>query len=109
MYSIKQRRAFLPIFTALSLVFGVINLAPHPAFSQSANTTAGSGSPMITEEQAIQAAITNQSIQRSAVEAVEPDDKDDRSVFSVEIVKDNQDFDVKVDAETGEVIKVEPD
>ena len=63
----------------------------------------------ITEEQAIQAAITNQSIQRSDVEAVELDEEDGRTVFSVEIVKDNQDYDVKVDAQTGEVIKVEPD
>jgi uncharacterized membrane protein YkoI len=54
-------------------------------------------------------AITNQSIQRSDVEAIELDDEDGRTVFSVEIVKDNQDYDVKVDAQTGEVIKVEPD
>jgi uncharacterized membrane protein YkoI len=109
MYSFKQRSVFLLIFAALSVVLGVINLGPHLAFSQSVNTTAGSGSPVITEEQAIQAAITNQSIQRSAVEAVETDDEDGRNVFSVEIVKNNQDFDVKVDAQTGEVIKVEPD
>lgn len=82
---------------------------PHAAFSQSVNTPDGSGSSMITEEEAIQAAITNQSIQRSDVEAVELDDEDGRTVFSVEIVKDNQDYDVKVDAQTGEVIKVEPD
>jgi uncharacterized membrane protein YkoI len=82
----------------------VFHWPPHTAFSQTANNTGGSGSFMITEEQAIQAAITNQSIQRSDVEAVELDDEDGRPVFSVEIVRDNQDFDVKVDRQTGEVI-----
>jgi uncharacterized membrane protein YkoI len=109
MHNIKEGRSFLPIFATLSLVFGVFLLTPHAAFSQSANNTAGSGSSMITEEQAIQAAITNQSIQRSDVEAVQLDDEDGIPVFSVEIVRDNQDFDVKVDRQTGEVINVEPD
>jgi uncharacterized membrane protein YkoI len=109
MHNIKQRRVFLPIFASLALVFGCVPFAPHTAFSQTANNTGGSGSSMITEEQAIQAAITNQSIQRSDVEAVELDDEDGRPVFSVEIVRNNQDFDVKVDRQTGEAINVEPD
>jgi uncharacterized membrane protein YkoI len=109
MRNIKPGEVSLSIFAAYSLIFGVVLLTPHTAFSQSTNTTSGTGSSMITQEEAIQAAITNQSIQRSDVEAVELDDEDGIPIFSVEIVRDNQDFDVKVDRQTGEVINVEPD
>ena len=53
---------------------------------------------MISQEQAIQAAITNQSVQQSAVEETEHDDENDRTVYSVKIVKGNQELEVKVDA-----------
>ncbi|MDQ3839463.1 MAG: hypothetical protein M3297_09365 [Thermoproteota archaeon] len=56
---IKQRNALILIPTILSLVSGMVNSAPHEAFAQSANTITGSGSSMITQEQAIQVAITN--------------------------------------------------
>ena len=43
------------------------------------------------------------------VEETELDDENDRTVYSVKIVKGNQELEVKVDALTGEVVKVEQD
>jgi uncharacterized membrane protein YkoI len=47
--------------------------------------------------------------EQSAVEETELDDENDRTVYSVKIVKGNQELEVKVDALTEEVMKVEQD
>jgi uncharacterized membrane protein YkoI len=107
-YNIKERRAIITISAILLLTSGVVLSIPYIAFAQSDNTTTAQGS-MISQEQAIQAAITNQSVQQSAVEETELDDENDRTVYSVKIVKGNQELEVKVDALTGEVMKVEQD
>src|SRR5215203_941384 len=88
---------------------GMVISVPYEAFAQPANTTTGSGSPLITQEQAIKAVITNQSVQNTDVGETELDDENDRTVYKVDIVKGNQELEVNVDALTGEVINVEQD
>jgi hypothetical protein len=100
-YNIKERRAIITISAILLLTLGVVLSISYIAFAQSDNTTTAQGS--------IQAAITNQSVQQSAVEETELDDENDRTVYSVKIVKGNQELEVKVDALTEEVMKVEQD
>jgi uncharacterized membrane protein YkoI len=101
-FHIKERKALAIIPAILSLVSGMVISVPYAAFAQSANTTTGSGSQMITQEQAIQVAITNQSVRTTDV-------GEDRTVYKVDIVKGNQELEVNVDALTGEVVNVELD
>ena len=109
MFHIKERKALAIIPAILSLVSGMVISVPYAAFAQSANTTTGSGSQMITQEQAIQVAITNQSVRTTDVGETELDDENDRTVYKVDIVKGNQELEVNVDALTGEVVNVESD
>ena len=109
MFHNKERRAIFLISAVLSLVSGMVVSVPYEAFAQPANTTTRSGSQMITQEQAIQVAITNQSVRTTDVGETELDDENDRTVYKVDIVKGNQELEVNVDALTGEVVNVEPD
>ena len=109
MFHIKERKALTIIPAILSLVSGMVISVPYAAFAQSANTTTRSGSQMITQEQAIQVAITNQSVRTTDVGETELDDENDRTVYKVNIVKGNQELEVNVDALTGEVVNVELD
>jgi uncharacterized membrane protein YkoI len=108
-FHIKERKALILIPAILSLVSGMVISVPYEAFAQPANTITGSGSQMITQEQAIQVAITNQSVRTTDVGETELDDENDRTVYKVDIVKGNQELEVNVDALTGEVVNVEAD
>ena len=109
MFHIKERSAIFLISAVLSLGSGMVISAPNEASAQSADTTAGSGSLLITQEQAIQAVITNQSVRSTDVGEIELDDENGRTVYKVDIVKGNQELEVNVDALTGEVVTVESD
>ena len=96
---------YISLFLLLMLMIVLLGVAAE-VFIGDDDEADHTGDAVITEEEAV--AIAEENTGGTAI-SVELENEDGYLVYGVHIEKDSKNYDVKVDAGTGEVLKVEDD